>query len=66
MTQKYSLFQTEVFLGGYTWNLGRDDEQTTEDIIERVFRYIGTYDTLEEAYIAQKEIKQKTLILPSY
>lgn len=35
-------------------------------ITERCFEYIETYDTLEEAKIAQKENKQKTLILQSF
>ena len=51
---KFSLFILEKpFYGSYSCTSG-------------CFDYIETYDTLEAAQIAQKDYKQKTLILPSY
>jgi len=35
-------------------------------VAEKYFEYIETYDTLEEAEIAQKENNQKTLILQNF
>lgn len=64
--QKYSLFQIERFKGGFIRNLGRDDEQVSPIISERAFIYLETFESLKQAQIAQKENKQKTLILPSY
>lgn len=66
MEQKFSIFQVERVLHGYTWNLGRDDEEISESLSERCFIYLDTYNTLDEAKIAQKELKQKSIILPSY
>jgi hypothetical protein len=59
---KYSLFllEKEVFI---TANyIGGKASKITEKCME----YVETYNTLEEAQIAQKEYKQKTIILPSY
>lgn len=62
MEQKFSLFQIEKPYYGLSSYVG--DFKTV--CIISCFEYINTYDTLEEAKIAQKEYKQKTLILPSY
>jgi len=62
----FSLFQIEQLIGGHIWNLGRDDEQVTTSTSKGCFRYIKTFDNLEDAKIAQKEYKQKSIILPSY
>lgn len=62
----FSLFQTKKLMGGYIWNLGRDDEQVSEAISEKCFIYLKTFDNLEDAKIAQKKFKQKTIILTSY
>ena len=35
-------------------------------IVERCFEFIETFDNLEDAKIAQKEYKQKSIILTSY
>lgn len=66
MIQKYSLFQIERFKGGFTHNLGRDDEQTSAVVSEKCFIYLETFDTLGEAEDNAKHIKENTLILPSY
>lgn len=50
---KYSLF----FLENY---------KQTDNVIGQPLLYISTYTTLEEAQSAQKEFKNKTLILPSF
>lgn len=52
---KYSLFLLEKYYNG--WG---------SDLMQECFEYIDTYDTLEEAQSEQKELKQKTIILPSY
>lgn len=52
---KYSLFLLERNYGG--WG---------SDLMIECFEHIETFDTLEEAKSAQKEYKQKTLILPSF
>ena len=54
MIQKYSLFQIEKII------------QRHVPLVEKCFEYVKTYDTLEEAQIAQKENKNRSLILPSY
>jgi hypothetical protein len=36
------------------------------EVTEKCFEYLDTYNTLEEAKIAQKKIEQKSLILQSY
>ena len=42
---KFSLFQTEKLMGGYIWNLGRDDEQVSETISERCLKHIKILKT---------------------
>lgn len=49
----YSLVRLEKIIGG-------------TPLIAKCFEYIETYDTLEEAKIAQKENNQKTLILQNF
>ena len=51
----YSLFLLEKSVGG--WG---------SELIEQCFLYVETYDTLEEVQLAQKEFKQKTIILASW
>jgi len=58
----YSLFRIEK-----KYHKGLRSLGTSGSImIEKCFEYLDTYDTLEEAEIAQKENKQKTLILQSF
>lgn len=66
MIQKYSLFQIERFKGGFTHNLGRDDEETSTVDSEKCFIFLETFDTLEEAQDNAKHIRENTIILPSY
>ena len=59
---KYSLFRLEkVYHKGlkYVGEFG-------STIMESCFEYIDTFDTLELAQLAQKEFKQKTIILTSW
>lgn len=59
---KFSLFRLEKPTIGYNNTSYSDDSQ----LVQWCFEYIRTYDTLGEAKIAQKEYKQKTIILNSY
>lgn len=59
---KFSLFRLEKQYHRGLSYVGMEDSIMTE----RCFEYIEAYDTLEEAKIAQKELKQKSIILPSY
>lgn len=52
---KFSLFRTERPYG-----LG------VSNLFMACFEFIATYNTLEEAKSAQKEIEGQTIILPSY
>ena len=51
---KFSLFRLEKVV------------QKHIPLVEKCFEYIDTYNTLEEAQSAQKEFKNKSIILPSY
>jgi hypothetical protein len=55
---KFSLFKLENFI-----YLGNDE---TVRFSERVFEYIDTFESLEKAKLAQKELKESSIILPSY
>ena len=52
---KYSLFLLERGYGNIRDNLS-----------EKCFEYLNTFDTLKEAQKEQKEYGRKTIILPSY
>lgn len=54
---KYTLFALEKRAGFFS-----EDYMTSED----AFIFLETCDTLEEAQFAQKEYKQKTIILSSW
>ena len=43
-----------------------EDFKITNSISGKPLLFIDSFDNLEEAKIAQKEFKQKTIILPSY
>lgn len=60
--QKYSLFQTEKPYYETSSYIGEFKAIFTQNC----FLYLNTYNTLEAAQIAQKENKNRTLILPSY
>lgn len=60
--EKFSLFLLEkkyymdsTYIGDFT-----------DTITEKCCIYVATFDTLEEAKLAQKEYELKTIILPSY
>ncbi len=56
--ESYSLFLLERPVGHEYMHQG--------DFVKRVFEFLQTFGTLEEAKLAQKTYKQKTIILPSY
>jgi len=56
---KFSLFLLEKAVRGTS-------NQNGEVLLEECCILLETYDTIEEAQIAQKEYKQKTIILNSY
>lgn len=56
---KFSLFKLEEEVhnnGTFVYNF----------VMKSCFKYINTFDTLEKAKVAQKELKEKSIILPSY
>lgn len=53
--ERYSVFLIERYYNGFS-----------SDFKESCFQYVATFDTLEEAKIAQKEYELKTIILSSY
>ncbi len=55
MKPKFSLFLLEKYYGG--WG---------SELVERCFEHVGTFDTLEQALLEQKERELKTIIIPSY
>lgn len=59
---KYSLFRLEKLFHEPSMYIG----EFTPIFTQSCFEYIETFDTLGEAKIAQKGIKQKTIIIPSY
>jgi hypothetical protein len=61
---KYSLFllEKQVYHGSSRDDFGLFGDYVTEECCI----HLETYNTLEEAQIAQKEYKQKTIILNSY
>jgi len=56
--ESYSLFLLERPVGHEYMHQG--------DFVKRVFEFLQTFGTLEEAKLAQKTYKQKTIILSSY
>jgi hypothetical protein len=56
---KFSLFLLEKAVRGTS-------NQNGDVLLEECCIHLETYNTLDEAQIAQKEYKQKTIILPSY
>ena len=59
---KFSLFRTEKSYFPVPSFVG----EFSSSLIEKCFEHIETFDNLEDAKIAQKEIKRKSIILPSY
>lgn len=59
MKEKYSLFLLEKSIDSEYKLIG-------SYLSESCFKCVDTYDTLEEAQLAQKEFKQKTIILASW
>lgn len=59
---KFSLFRLEKRFFPISTIVGEFNEMLVQNCME----YIETYDTLDEAKIAQKEYKEKTIILNSY
>lgn len=53
---KFSLFRTEKPF----------ESKSHFRIKQGCFEFVNTFDTLEEAKLAQKEYKEETIILPSY
>lgn len=55
MEQKYSLFLLEKHFGGFM-----------SDLTEGCFKYVNTFNTLEEAKTEQEKFELKTIILIGY
>jgi hypothetical protein len=53
--KRYSLFLLEISFGGWSSNLTKEG-----------FKYVGTFDTLEEAKKEQLKYDVKTIILQSH
>ena len=62
MKEKYNLFRLEKIFHEPSMYIG----EFTPVFTQSCFEYILTFETLKFAQSAQKEIKQKTIIIPSY
>jgi hypothetical protein len=55
MKEKYSLFLLEKYFAVHR-----------EELTQKTFEYVNTFETLEKAQEAQSKYNLKTIILPSY